>query len=319
VVNPGVVEIERAAPSPVDEKTRDETLYLIGRPRLRDLIRFARSHAATTPDEAALADAWQTAHQLVRRLEHDEAGAADDPEIRPLGPEYEPLLIEFLQDPLVRNGFNTVPTDVALVELDKLVVYQKHIDLTYVRQLEHKLGSAPSAEQIFRTCVLHDHTQPPVKWSRVHHDRFVFVSPSNDLRYLGAAPLQADQIKDYPARGKFVGLVGLAVGFGSNFLNAVQAEQRLILNNGSHRAYTLRKLGVTHVPCVVQHAASRDELDAVAASEVRKAPDLYLKDARPSLLKDYFDPKLHLILPVFRRLREITVRFEIEENSVPAL
>jgi len=99
----------------------------------------------------------------------------------------------------------------------------------------------------------------------------------------------------------------------------VYAENRLILNNGSHRAYALRSLGVTHVPCLIQHASSRDEVDAVAATEVRKNPDLYLKHPRPSMLKDYFDPALHLVMPVFRRLRQVTVRFEIDETAVPAL
>jgi hypothetical protein len=145
------------------------------------------------------------------------------------------------------------------------------------------------------------------------------MSASNDLRFLGAVSLQGEQIKDYPSRGKFVGIVGIAVGLGSNFVNAIYAEKRLILNNGSHRAYALRQLGVTHIPCIIQHAASRDEVDAVAATEIRKNPDAYLKHPRPSMLKDYFDPALHLVMPAYRRLRQVTVRFEVEENSLPAL
>ena len=234
-----------------------------------------------------------------------------------MGSEYEPLLIEFLKDPLVRHGFNTVPTDVVLVELDRLVVYQKHIDLTYAAQLEGRLGPTPSEEQIFRTCLPYDHPRPPVKWSRVHDNRFVFMSPSNDLRFLGSMELRSGHLRDYPQRGDLVGAVGLGVGFGSNFLNAVYAENRLILNNGSHRAYALRKLGITHVPCIVQHVSSRDELDVVASSEVCSNPDLYLQRPRPMMLRDYFDPKLHKVMPVHRRLRQVTVRFEVEEQDVP--
>jgi hypothetical protein len=296
---------------------KDEYLYLTGRPRLRTLIKFVKAHAVAPAAEATLTDVWHTAHRVVRRLETEEAGIADDPPRERLGPEYEPLLIEFFKDPLVRNGFNTVPTEVAMVELDRLVVYQKHIDLTFVRQLERELGPAPTEEQVFRTCLLHDHSQPPAKWARVRQDAFVFMSPSNDLRFLGVQPLETQHLNQDPPHGHPVGIVGITVGFGANFLNAVCAERRVILNNGSHRAYTLRKLGVTHVPCVIQHASSREEVDVVAAQEVRRDPDLCLKHPRPPMLKDYFNPELHMVFPAYRRLRHVMVRFQVEEYSEP--
>jgi hypothetical protein len=130
-----------------------ENLYLAGRPTLRRFLRFVRNNAVDPASEDTLIEEWQEANKVVSALEKDEAGLADDPPITKLGPEYEPLLVEFLKDPLVQNGFNTVPTEVAFVELDRLVVYQKHIDLTFVRQLEKKLGASPSDEDIFRTCL----------------------------------------------------------------------------------------------------------------------------------------------------------------------
>src|SRR6266511_5722271 len=115
--SPSVASPPRPDPAPREARPAaaarpDEYLYLTGRPRMRDLVRFARSHAVKPPDERTLAEAWHKAHERVRRLEADEAGRADRPPIRPLGPEYEPLLTELLQDPLIQNGFNTVPTDV---------------------------------------------------------------------------------------------------------------------------------------------------------------------------------------------------------------
>src|SRR2546426_11303955 len=304
----------RRAGDPVAEP--NETILLAGRPTLRRFIRFVARNAVAAPDRGALIEEWQAAREHVRALESVEQGLADHPEMTQLGPEYEPLLVEFLKDPLVRHGFNTVPTDVAIVELDRLVVYQKHIDVTHTGRLEARLGPAPSEEQVFRTCLPYDHPQPPVKWSRVHENRFVFMSPSNDLRFLGTMELLSAQIANYPPPGDLVGVVGIGVGFGSNFLNAIYAENRLILNNGSHRAYALRKLGITHVPCIVQHVSSRDELDVVASAEIRDNPDLYLQRPRPMMLRDYFDPKLHKVMPVHRRLRPGNLRVEGGEQDV---
>ncbi len=132
-------------------------------------------------------------------------------------------------------------------------------------------------------------------------------------------PLQTEQVVGYPPPGTLVGVVGVAVGFGSNFLSVISAYDRLILHNGSHRAYALRDLGITHAPCIIQHVYSREELNVVAASAVAERPDVFVKQPRPPLLKDYFDPKLRKIIPVIRRLRQVTVKFQVDEAYVPAL
>src|SRR5437899_6197709 len=295
-----------------------ENLYLIGRPTLKQFLRFVKDNAIHSPSSGHLVEEWQAANKIVRELEKEQAGLADNPSIEPVDPENE-LLLEFLQVPLVRHSFNTVPTEVAYVDLDRMVVYQHHIDLTFVEQLKRKLGPSPSEEEIFRACLPSAPSLPPVKWTRTHRDTFVFVSPSDDMRFLGAMQMEAENIQDYPPPGNLAGVVGLAVGFGSNFMNAIYAERRLILNNGSHRAYALRQMGVTHVPCIVQHVSSREKLDVVAASKVVDNLDYYLKHPRRSMLRDYFNPKLHKVMRVHRQLRQITVKFEVDQEYVPAL
>ncbi len=312
-------EAQRVSRPPADPA--DDNLYLIGRPTVKKFLRFVKKHAVKPPDDGTLIDEWEAAYNYVRTLEQDEAGAADHPGISRLevNSKNEALLTEFLADPMVRNGFNTMPSEVAFVELDRLVVYQHHIDLTYARMLEDELGPAPTEEQIFRTALLHDHPHPAVKWSRVRGNKFVFTSLSNDIRFLGAMSLRARNITDYAPPGDLAGVVGLAVGFGSNFLNAIHTENRLILTNGSHRAYVLRKLGVTHVPCIVQHVSLREKLEVAAASAVVDNPDYYLKHPRPSMFKDYFNPKLHKVMPVHRQHRQVTIKFEVEEDDIDAL
>ncbi len=302
----------------MNQDTRlNKTLYLNGRPTLKHLLHFAAKACDSDP-EGTLVDEWHAASGILKALEKEEGGAADNAEMLPLGPQYEPLLVEFLKDPIQRSSFNAVPTDIALVELDKLVVYQKHIDLTFTGQLEKDLGPTPDWNRVFRTCLPYDHPKPPVKWSRLSSDSYVFVSPSNDLRFLGATPLRDREFQDCSSLGAVVSVLGLAVGFGSNFMNAVYSDGRLILNNGSHRAYTLRKLGVTHAPCIVQHVPSRAALEVVASHEVRSDLDLYLTNPRPPMLRDYFDPRLHKIFSFEPKLQQITIRVEVSETSVPA-
>jgi len=297
----------------------NRALYLIGRPTLKAFLRHVRNNAVNTQREGDLVDEWNAANGVVSAMQKSEAGAADNPRIVPLGPEYTPLLGKLFREPLIRNGFNTVPTEVAMVDLERLVVYQKHIDISHAERLERDLPADPTGEQIFELCLPRKRANPPVQWSRAPRDKYVFVSPSNDLRFLGIMPLKPRDIPDYPPPGNFVGVVGIAVGFGSNFLNAIYAEKRLILRNGSHRAYMLYRRGIRHVPCIIQHVKSREELDLVGSPELERHPDLFLKHPRPPMLRDYFNPALCKFMDIQPRLHQVTVEFGVEETELPAL
>ena len=309
----------------------DEYLYLIGQPTLKQFIHFVRDRAVKPEGSGDLTEEWQAANTVVRVLEKDEAGIADNPTIEPISPDNE-LLLEFLKNPLVRNSFNTVPTEVAYVNLNEMVVYQHHIDLTFVRQLENRLKPSMSKEDIFRFCLPNERSLPPAKWSRLHKDTYVFVSPSNDLRFLGVMPLEGKHVQGYPHPGNLVGLVGLAVGFGSNFLNAIYAE-----GLPAGRRWTVRGLVALATLLVVLGIfavfANRQVLNAdnwantssdmLANSAIRTAvtntPNFFLKEPRPMMLKDYFNPRLRKILPVHRRTRKVTGKFEIDDGFVTAL
>lgn len=320
---PAMLEPEREtdAPAETSHEIVDDYVYLIGRPTLRAFLSFVRNRSPRghRADLGGLTDEWRAAAGHILKLEKSEAGCADHAAIQPLPERLQPLGEQFMRNPLVEHGFNTVPSQVGLVELERLVVYQHHIDLSHVAMLKERLGPSPDQEAVFRLCLPFDREQPPAKWARVHRDTYVFHSPSNDLRFLGAMPLSGEQIVDCPPPGTLVGAVGLAVGFGSNFLSVISAFDRLIVHNGSHRAFALRDLGQTHAPCVIQHVYSREELNVIASSAVAERPDVFIGQKRPPMLKDYFDPKLRKLIPVIRRLRQVTVKFQVDEGYVPAM
>jgi len=51
---------------------------------------------------------------------------------------------------MFRKAYRFVPSDIAMVELDRLIVFQKFINLGYVQRLKHELGTSPAEEDIAR-------------------------------------------------------------------------------------------------------------------------------------------------------------------------
>lgn len=298
----------------------DEYVFLIGRPPLQEFLDFvtSRTEGGESANLGALVAEWTTANDRVLELERTEAGAADSPSIQSLPTELNALRDRVLADPIFQRSYSLVPTTIRMVNLNELVVFQKQVNLEYVQRLQATLGPSPTVEDVFRMCLPFDHPQPAFSAGRLANNAFQFQSASTDFRPVGVQLLRPNQVTGFVASGPIAGIVGIAIGFGPNFLQAIHAENRLILNNASHRAYALRDLGIYEVPCVVQEVSRREELKVIGHDELKNSPDLYLTDPRPPMLRDYFDPALRKLLPVTRRRRQYRVLFQIEPLDVPS-
>lgn len=300
----------------------DEHVVLLGRPPLNRFLEYVEQLAVDgrSMDIRAMTEEWHAARSYIRQIAKEEFGWYDSPPILPLPPHLHQLQNELYKDPVFLKSYRKIATiEVGMVELEKLVVYQRHIDLTHVARLKDRLGPSPSEEAIFKCCLPFNHPMPEMQWMKSNRNTYVFVSSSNDIRFLESTLLTPENLVSYQVSGAICGVVGAVIGYSSNFLHAIQAENRLILNNGGHRAYALRDLGVTHVPCIIKRVANREELRAIAPSDLRKNVDLFLKHPRPSVLKDYFNPRLRKVVTTPRRLYQIKVSFDIETMDIPAM
>jgi hypothetical protein len=185
------------------------------------------------------------------------------------------------------------------------------------RRLQRELGPKPGPEALFKFCLPYERPTPTFRTSRIGDDEFAFVSESSDLRFLEAVPLRPDQLVGYQASGPVAGVVALVVGFGSNYLNVLSINGRLVLNNGNHRACSLWSAGIRRVPCVVQTITHPDEIDVHAPRAVKRNPDFYLTEPRPPLLGDYFDPVLGRKLNVALTRKQVRVSYSVDEKDMP--
>jgi hypothetical protein len=295
-----------------------EEAWLLGQPPLHKYLDFVvdTTIGGACISRSAITKEWREANDYYAKLETSEAGIADEAGISELDPSLRDLADEVMADSRYRHGFDTLPTRFAMVELDRLVVSQPHVNLFHTDRLKKQLGEAPTGELLFRFCLPLDRIEAPVQMRRAGTNRYMFWSESSDFRFHEPAILQPEDLTEHNCFGPLGAVVGLMVGYGSNFLNVVESGSRLLLHNGYHRAYALRELGVTHAPCIVQTATRRDELSLVASRSVMDDVGFYLAAARPPLLKDFFDPKIRKVLRVPKVLRVIELSFEAREFEI---
>lgn len=307
------MDTPQAAPSEdLEHPEVHEEVWLLGHPPLRRYLKFVEEMVVGGMDaqRSKLVDEWRVANEYFAELEESEAGVADQADILELDPALRPLTEKVMADSRYRRSFEKLPTRFAMVELDRLMIGHPYVSLHHAERLKTQLGRSPTPEAVFHFCLSLDRPEAPVKVREIDSRRFLFWSASSDFRFMEAALLRPEQVSGFDAFGAVGGVVGLFVGYGSNFLNVIQVENRLLLHNGHHRAYALRDLGITHAPCIVQTVTNQDELDITAARAVLDNPGLYFRDKRPPLLKDFFDPKFRKVLRVQSMMNVVEVSFE---------
>jgi hypothetical protein len=298
----------------------EEELWLLGQPPLHHYLNYVESTVigGSSIPRSELVDEWRNANDHYYDLEISEADAADQIEVLDLPPAMAPMAAAVTKDPCYRRAFDTLPTRFAMVDLERLIVAQSHVNLTHAKRLRAGLSAKPTPEEVFRFCQPLDRKVPPVNVRRVGETRYSFTSESSDFRFREAVLLQPKQIQSGERFGSVAAIVGLVVGFSSNFLTAVQSDNRLLLHNGHHRAFALLDHGITHAPCIIQTVTRLDELNLVAGRTVQKAPTFYFKAARPPLLKDFLDPKIRKVLRIPRLLQMIEVNFDVQDHAISA-
>ena len=269
-------------------------LWLLGQPQLEEYLSFVKNKviggARIAPFD--LAQEWRLANDRYYQLEQSEAGDADRIAVRPLPAKLGSLAEEVRADPWYRSTFDTLPTTIEMVELDRLLMWQGQIDDTFAHGRSDTLGARPAPAALFKYCLPLRRDPPPFTVRRLSADRYQLISEATDMSASSPLLLDPAQCAMLAATGPVAAALAVPVSFGANFMSAIRSDNRVLLHNGYHRAYSLRRLGIRFAPCIVQTVTRRDELNYVADERVTSDPAFYFRAARPPMLRDFFDPLL---------------------------
>jgi hypothetical protein len=268
-----------------------------------------------------IASAWLAMQPVVQALQTAEAGLVASCSVAAVPGEFAGALTAVEANPFFKKTFQQCQHVMRVVEIDKMVATQRQINLDYVETLKTRFEGPLDMGRLVDLCLSPDMDASGVKHLELNRQVHSYTSENLDLRFLGsfAKQLGPDDLAELAERGGIpvTAIVGV-VGFGIPSINAFMdlTTQRVILNNGYHRVYALRSLGVTHIPMVLM--LSHNPLVHLPDPIGGLQRGYVLSAARPPLFKDYFDDGMTVDLLVKKRLKKVTVQISpVGDTDVP--
>ena len=294
------------------------TLRLVGQPSLQSFLYFIKEQVIEQSPlpRSHWVRIWKQANNLYSALETQEKDIANQIDIQALPDSLAASVETISASPYYQSTFDKLPTRFAWVELEKLVVSQHDVNREYNQRLTLDLSSALSDQQLFDFCMPPAPDNDSVLIKRMSYNRYQFSSQSSDFRPHNVTLLSAQQITDYRSFGPLSSMLGAGVGFGSNFLTAIESQGRLVLHNGYHRSLALLEAGVQYAPFIIQSVECLDELEICAQSKVADDANFYFGSARPPLLKDFLNPDIAHTFEVHRTQKVIEINIDVKEYQV---
>jgi hypothetical protein len=261
---------------------------------------------------------WTGLQQRVADLLTREAGMADTILIEPVPEEHKTLLEEYASDPLFQKTFASLPTGFGYVELDKLVAAQRTVNLDYVDRLADSYNKSLNERQLLDICVSPKRRMDAIQHLEIAPNTHVFSSPNSDIRFLGAFTkhLTSEDLGYAVTGGLPAAAIIAFIGYGGAPVNVLLAGKRAVLNNGFHRVYALRSLGIKKIPVVIQQVQNVQLEFPPAVAGLPK--EYLLKSPRPVLIKDFFEADFAITLKVRERIKMVTVGIGLSQHEVPA-
>lgn len=251
---------------------------------------------------------WQKTTSKFREIEQKEAGIADNN--FPIEIEQNNKLNEIMNDPLFKNTFSTSPIKIQMVDVDYLVAPQRSVSMEHVDRLLKIIPDDPTLENLIDICLSPQQVVPSIKTLQQTPNLVSFSSSSNDFRFLGGfvkENLTKDDMAYCLGGGQPVAAILLFIGYGVGSINILHANNRLILNNGFHRVYALKKKGITRIPAVVQEIGN-PELE-FPDNILGLNRSYLLSHPRPVLVKDFFEEEMTTIFKLKHVVRTVQMQW----------
>jgi hypothetical protein len=260
---------------------------------------------------------WEAQQQAMQALLRAEAGMANQAQLEPLPPGHEAALQGIANDDLFKKTFYQAPFGFAMVAIDSLIAPKRAVNLDYVEELKVRFADRTGVADLVDSCLWPTREMPPIGHLEVQNNSHVFSSRNLDIRFLGAFPksLTPDDSRYAVLGGVPSAAIIAFIGYGASSISVLRCDGRLVLNNGFHRVFALRSMGVTKIPVVVQQI-NNPQLE-FPSNLVGLPKEYLLGSPRPAMMKDFLRDDFCIEFRAKARVRVITLNTAFSQFEVP--
>ncbi|NBW35827.1 MAG: hypothetical protein EBR30_12560 [Cytophagia bacterium] len=258
---------------------------------------------------------WSSLQEKVKKMLYEEEFLPETIQSQEIPQQYMSKVKEYLSDNSILKTFPD-GVDYEMVEIDKIVALQRTMDEDYTNLLKERWSGKLEFEDILDICLSAKCGKSEVKHLVYDDNHHIFSSPNSDLRYLGSYYKKIeDNDLDYSGGGVPIAAIISFVGYGVQPISVYKVGNRVILNNGFHRVYALRSLGVKEIPVFVKK---------VHNAKINFPPNFlgfpkeYVLDfPRPTMMKDFFESGFVVPIHCKKRAKVIQVRSNGSSLEIP--
>jgi hypothetical protein len=221
-------------------------------------------------------ETWDRAHG---RLGSPMANAGH-PQFLPFEENHQDYFDAVVQDPqFARTVFGFRAASFVRAEIDPILAFQFHISTERAAEEDRVLKDASMRSQL-ELCLPAKPMKIVAKWTphpsnSATNGTVVLTTDSLNLAAIGGTEVPADGCVAAD------GPIGPILGAGSDLVQVVRFGGRCFLRNGYHRAWSIRRTGETHMPCLLLEA---DNYAQVAANPNATFPLGLLQSMDPPTL-----------------------------------
>ncbi len=258
---------------------------------------------------------WEKVARIFETMQSTESRVADSIQVLPVSESIARKLKPVQESSIFQNTYSKTNWEFKIVEIDKLITLQNGVYLDFIEKLKNKLPQKLTEDALVDFTISLKKDYAPISRLKNADNQVIYSSDSSDLRVIGSfsQPIETVTLPNEVMTGIPVRCLITLVGYGLPIANVLAMGNRLVLNNGFHRLYVLRSLGITHAPVLLQRIVNiQDVPTAIQTNFIN-----LISMPRPPLMKDYFSNELTAAVNINPRKKVVKVTIESETFDVP--